>query len=477
MNRSAAARSLPFLAFLAAGCADSPAGPTPGSRPNFVVIVTDDMDVEPLAQMPRLGASLARQGLTFRNAFVTNPLCGPSRASMYTGQYTKNNGVLANEGNQGGNGAFDAYQLFGHERDSLPVWMERGRYRSGLIGKYINQYPNPGRETYVPPGWNEWFSFYSDRGSDAYYDYFMNENGRTVRYGDRPEEYITDVLSAKAVDFLRRSETRDDQPFFLVLSANAPHRPADPALRHTGLFASAQAPRTPNFNEADFSDKPAWIQEFRLFDAEAEFRVDDLYRRRLESLQSVDEMVETVVNELTTLGEIDDTYVLFTSDNGFLNGPHRFERGKDAAYEESIRVPFVIRGPGIPTAARSQAMVLNIDVAPTILELAGLPIPESVDGRSLVPVLGSTDVPDDWRKDFLVEHRSPDGGGIPDYFGLRTQRYTYVEYSTGEKELYDLTRDPYQLRSIHATAPADVTQPLAARLAALRPCEGEACRR
>jgi N-acetylglucosamine-6-sulfatase len=471
-------------AVLTATCGgDSTTGPSPNAGPpNIVLIVADDLDLAPVQYMPQLRDLIAARGLTFTNAFVTDSLCCPSRATILTGQYAHNHGVLSNEPPDGG---FEKFRDNGAERDSLAVWLNRAGYYNGLVGKYLNHYPGDSPATYVAPGWHEWNVVFSDRGSDAFFNYSMNEGGRIVNYGRRAEDYITDVLLAKSLTFLRNAEADDAKPFFLHITPNAPHRPADPAPRHLDALPGIRMPRTANWNEADLSDKPAWLRNvFEPFTPDAEVFIDDFFRRRVQSMLAVDEMIGRLVQELETLGEMSNTYVIFTSDNGFLMGPHRFTRGKDAPYEESIRVPLIVRGPGVRANSSSTAFALNNDFAPTFLELAGATIPGKVDGRSLVPLLNGNR-PSDWRTDFLIEHWLPannqgedvgETGAIPTYAGVRTERYSYVEYSTGETELYDLSSDAFQLNSLHRTAPTSTVQPLRDRVSRLKTCQGAGCR-
>jgi arylsulfatase A-like enzyme len=465
------------------GDGDTPTSPLPpGVKPNFVLVLTDDQDLATFELMPLVREKVGRAGLSFSNSFVTNPVCCPSRATLLTGQYSHNHGVLANEPPRGG---FNKFYSEGRERDTVPFWLNRNGYYTGLVGKYLNRYPEGAPNTYIPPGWNEWAAIFSNRGSDAYFDYSLNDGGVIRNYGRNASDYITDVILNRSLEFLRRAENDDAKPFFLHVTPNAPHRPADPAPRHANALIGIRMPRTPNWNEADISDKPRWLRDFftPITTPDGENVIDAFYQQRARSLLAVDEMVSGLIDELARLGELENTYFLFTSDNGFLMGSHRFFRGKDAPYEESIRVPLVVRGPGIRAGSTSDAFVLNNDLAPTLLDLAGVAIPASVDGRSLWPLLQGKK-PSDWRTDFLIEHWSPqvdsqedpESAAIPDYQGVRTDRYTYVEYVTGETELYDLRSDPYQLTSLHATAGTSIVNPLRNRLAALRNCAGASCR-
>jgi N-acetylglucosamine-6-sulfatase len=451
-------------------------GASGGTPPNIVLILTDDLDLAPMANFPQIRDQLTSKGMTFTNAFVTDSLCCPSRATILTGQYAHNHGVLTNDPPLGG---WDKF-FNGPEKDSLAVWLRKGGYFAALEGKYLNRYPSDGSPTYIPQGWDEWQAIFSDRGSDAYYNYSVSANGSIEHYGTATTDYITDVILNKSLDFLQRAEKNDAQPFFLHITPNAPHRPAEPAARHANSLAGLKAPRTPNWNEADVSDKPAWLRTaYTPFTAQNEQDIDDLYRARAQSMLAVDELVGKVIEQLDKLKELDNTYIIFTSDNGFLMGNHRFGRGKDAPYEESIRVPLIVRGPGIAKGSTNDAFVLNNDFAPTVLEMGGLSIPASVDGRSILPLLHGNK-PSDWRTDFLIEHWATetitsenDGNGIiPQYSGLHTDRYAYIEYVTGEKELYDLRADPYQLSSLHASVSSGTLTPLQDRLKVLKTCKG-----
>ena len=311
-----------------------------------------------------------------------------------------------------------------------------------------------------------------------------------VAYGDRPEDYLNDVLTDKAVEVIRNASAAG-RPFFLYVLPYTPHSPSVAAPRHEGMFADAELPRTPAFDETDVSDKPEFIRRIPRLDAEQIGRLEDEYRRRLRSLQAIDDMVERIVGALEATRELDDTYVIYSSDNGFHLGEHRLPAGKDFPYEEDIRVPAVMRGPGVPAGHRIDAMVLNSDLAPTFAAIAGVAPPEFVDGRSFLPLI---DRPGQaWRESFLIERRQFESQyvdlaeelGMPadeldpsaQLDGIRTAAWTYVEYGTGERELYDLARDPHQLENVVESADPALVAALAARLAELRTCGGAECRR
>jgi arylsulfatase A-like enzyme len=464
--------TVPALVLAALGCArahPAPAAPPPPpARPNIVLIVTDDMAAEDLDHMPRVNALLVDRGLTFTRAFVTDSVCTPSRASILTGRYAHNHGARDNVPPLGG---FKKFREEGREAATFATGLQAAGYRTALVGKYLNGYPGPERR-YVPPDWDEWFGLFFP---EPYYDYVANHDGRLERRGEQPEEYQTDVLAARAVDFVAQAPAGERRPFLLYLAPHAPHQPARPAPRHDSAFAGLRAPRPPSFDEEDVSAKPGWVRAQPRLSPEVVDRIDDLYRRRLQTLLAVDQMVERLLQAIAVRGQLDATYVFLTSDNGFQHGAHRLDHGKGDAYEESIHVPLVVRGPGVPPGVREQP-VLNIDFAPTLAELAGARAPEGVDGRSFVPLLRAQPRSGRWRTDFLVEHWTAEEGGIPPYSALRSEDYLYVEYPDAERELYDLRRDPFELHNGYADATPSLVDRLSRRLGALKACAGPTCR-
>ena len=480
-------RPAAFVAALLASACASSGGKTPPkapaaksgreartARPNILLILTDDMDAKDVQYMPQLRRHLTARGTTFSNAFVTYSVCAPSRASILTGQYAHNHGVMEN---RPPTGSFRRFFEEGREASTVATWLRSAGYRTGLIGKYVNRYPLPRNLAYVPPGWDDWrgyFDWASAADGRVYYEYDLNENGRVVRYGDEDKDYLTDVLRDKALDFLSR--TGDDQPFFLYLAPFAPHWPVQPAERHSGLFPDLKAPRTPDYNEEDVSDKPAWVRELPLLSPEIVQATDELFRKRVQSLQAVDEMIEALVKALEARSLLQHTFIVFTSDNGFQLGGHRMDHGKGDPYDESIRVPLVVRGPGVAAGRNQPMLALNIDLAPTFAAIAGAATPDTVDGRSLLRALTGRPSQREWRSDFLVELRSKEEAGISDYAALRSNEHLYVEYDTGERELYDMQKDPHQLQSLGKTAEPALVERLSARLHELLSCRGETCR-
>lgn len=481
-----------------AGAATQVATPVPGARPNVVLIVADDLDRRAVTAMPNLQALLAAQGASCARNFVTTPLCGPSRASIFRGQYAHNHGVLTNAGEQGG---FPAFYRLGLESSTIATWLHDAGYRTGLFGKYLNRYPKTARKSWVPPGWDAWAALF-DTGENFYTDFGLNENGHQVIYDAASGAYLTDVIAEKAVAFVRDSAAAESA-FFAYIAPYAPHSPATPAPRHADAFASAAAPRVPSFNEADIADKPAWLRDRPPLTAEQIASIDERERQRLRSLLAVDEMIASLVQALADAGQLDDTYLLFTSDNGFLLGEHRLPLGKQTAYEESIGVPLIVRGPGIPAEAVVEAITLNIDLAPTIADWCDVAPPDFVDGASLAPLLrGETSA--DWRHVALIEEFDiPKSGGkaTPEagtpspaeesdegengeispvqslgYRALRGDDLLYVAYDDGERELYDLAADPYELANLAERADPTLLAQLDGVLRDLGRCEGAACR-
>jgi len=470
-----------FGAGLLAGVSAAAGGGAARDKPNFILILTDDLDVPLVEFMPKLKALLAKQGVTFTNYFVTDSLCCPSRVSLLRGQYPHNHQVLSNTKPEGG---FEKFYKLGEERSTLATWLKAAGYRTVYLGKYLNEYP--GEESlYVPPGWDEWYVVAAQNNKSLVpktneTTRVLNENGQLVSYGRDAKDYLTDVLAAKTVDFISRNGSKGKPPFFIYLAPTAPHRPAAPAPRHEKEFPNATAPRTASFNERDVSNKPDWVQHNRPLSSKAIAKIDQLYRKRLLSMLAVDDMIEKIVAALETQRLFGTTYVIFTSDNGFHLGQHRLQ-DKSTPYEEDIRVPLIVRGPGVPAGGNRDHFTLNIDLAPTLAELAGAKIPSFVDGRSLRPLLGHAPPPvRSWRQDFVIEFWPPAGvkkpSHPPQYTGLRTKDHIYVEYATGERELYDLRSDPNELNNLARSARADLIAELSKRLTALARCAGQNCR-
>ena len=456
--------------------------PVPGSHapeapapPNVVLIVVDDVDRESINHVDGLLERMADRGVRFNNAFSSQAVCCPSRVSMLIGQYAHNHRINRNFNPAGGPSCSEEFQVNGYEAEHVGVWFQAAGFRTGMVGKYLNRFPGdlPNADpTRVVGGWDDWQIIIRGGGRE-YYNYTLNENGTLVEYGDAPHEYVTTVLGDKAVEFVRSSGAA---PFFLKIATTSAHSPNVPPPDRVSDFAGLAAPRTPSWNEADMSDKPVWFRDnLPLLSAQDEAYIDSRYRDRLRGIAGVADMLARIDDALIEAGAYDRTVVAFLSDNGNHQGHHRFRHGKDTAYEPSIGTPFLIRGPGIPAGVQLDHLVTNVDLPATLATLAGVPVPGWVDGRSLTPLLtGTPPTPQEWRRAVLLEHPPTDANepGIPDWWGLRLQDASYVEYVTGEREYYDLTRDPDQMENAVSSTEPGLIEELAQALEALRKCDG-----
>jgi len=401
--------------------------------PNIVLILSDDQRWDTLWAMPQVEARLAAHGITFSNAFVTNSLCCPSRTTILTGKYSHSTGVYTNAAPDGGFHAF-------HDRSTIATWLQAGGYQTALVGKYLNEYGWDAHHGYVPDGWDRWVALAEE--NSQYYNYDLTIDGRIRSYGHDPDDYATDVLAGYATSFIRNTKG----PLFLYFAPPGPHDPADPAPRDEHAFPDLQPWRPPNFNEADVKDKSLWVRSRSPVRADPDGYVARFRQDQYRSLLAVDRAVGQILDALQDTGRLSNTFIVFMSDNGYMWGEHRLI-GKQVSYEESIRVPMVIRFDPLTEEARTDDhLVLNMDLAPTFAELAGVKSP-GVEGRSLSPLLRAPGSP--WRTDFLIEHERGIQD-IPSYCAVRTVDEKYVLYSTGEQELYDLSTDPFELQNVAA---------------------------
>jgi N-acetylglucosamine-6-sulfatase len=435
------------------------------SRPSIVLVVTDDQTWNTLWAMPTVQRRLVAHGVTFKNAFVVNSMCCPSRASILTGQYSHSTGVYTN--NNRHHGGFRAFRS--HEGSTIATWLQSAGYRTALVGKYLNDYEFAAKSGYVPRGWSRWVAFAERNGQ--YYDYDLSVDGRIHHYGSSASDYSTDVLSTYAVDFIRRARG----PLFLYFAPFAPHGVPEPAPRDETRFSGLRPYRPPNFNERDVSDKPRWLKALPLLSSYQISHLDRFRRRAIASLLAVDDAVRAIIRALRASRRLGHTMIVLTSDNGLAFGEHRW-RYKMSPYEESIRVPLVVRYDPLTHGGRTDRhLALNIDVAPTFAELAGARPTAPVEGRSLLPLLRRRTSAARWRRSFLVEHivAQPAQGYLPAYCAVRTRRYLFViyQYRTGlpyNLELYDLAKDPFELVN-RARAPgyAGTRRALKSRLVSL----------
>jgi arylsulfatase A-like enzyme len=493
------------LVLLVSGCSSSHGSAHPRSQhPNIVFLLTDDLDTAEVAYMPNVRHLLADEGVSFSHFYVSVSLCCPSRSSILRGQYAHNTGVLTNGS---GNGGFETAYRLGIEHSTIGTWLQSGGYKTAYIGKYLNAYPDTVSNKYVPPGWNE---FDSAAAGDPYseYNYTLNENGHLVSYGSSPKDYGTNVYVGMAENFIHREQ---GNPFFLYLNVYAPHQPATPAPQDAALFPNAKAPRTPAFDSVSEAGKPGWLRKLPRFHALGAATIDALYRLRLRSLQAVDRGVASLISTLKDTHQLANTYFVFSSDNGFHLGQFRMPAGKETAYDTDIRVPMIVRGPGVPAHGISPFIFGNIDIAPTLARIAGVPTPAWVDGRSFAAELHAPARDATPRQSYLLERwqeaRSEHIGSgpleppdldhdadsgfitaapgvppprqeyIPNFHGVRTRHYLYVEYKHF-RELYNTGVDPYELHNL-AYQPKEAA--LVARLhklvARLEVCSGAQCRR
>lgn len=516
---------------LAPGAQARPEGVGSDDRPNILVVMTDDMAAADVQLMPNVRKLLAKQGTTFADAIDSFPLCCPARATFITGQYAHNHGVKGN---------FAPYGWYGmkNRKNILPAWLDDAGYRTALIGKWLNGYGAVDAHGEIPAGFDIWRGLLDVSAYD-YFNFVMNKDGKLKTWGDsefarglvefanievtpgvqtlasvfakleevfgpRPysywgeeneKDYSPDV-TGKVTENLVRAERGSKKPFFIWWSPAAPHREdvsttlmgrpgpdPRPAPRFEDESAQLTLPRPPSFNEADISDKRSNMQNAAQPLTEAQIEQLQLdYEGRAGSLMAVDEHVKDLVQTLRETDQLDNTLIVFLSDNGWLQGEHRVNGDKFLPYEESLRVPLIVRGPGVPKGQTVNGQVSNVDFAPTLLDVAEAKPGRTMDGVSLMPTIRNPKK----RPNRVLEIEALArlfAGDIPinawdrPYTGVRTDRYTYVVWTeTGEEELYDRETDPYELSNVaddpgYATVKAD----LAAKLAKLADCAGKAC--
>ncbi len=450
----------------AARATTAAAGPEPPAKPNIVLIISDDERTTDQWVMPKTNDWLGTSGTTFTKFFVSNPQCCPSRATFLSGQFSHNNGVWSNNSSNGG---------FSHFQDasSLPVWLQAAGYHTALIGKYLNGY-GAKNETYIPPGWDDWHALVGETAHKMY-NYTITNNGVATTAGDAPEDYETDVLANMAVSSIH-TEAQSGQPFFLELTPSAPHdgpgvRSAD---RYKDAFKNDTMPTGPAYNEADVSDKPAFIQSQPVLTNRNFNTIETAWRNRLRMLLALDDLVGRVHDELQADGQLDNTIVIYTGDNGYFLGEHRLPDSKHQPYEEAISQPLIISGPGWPANTAVDSITSNVDIPLTIATAAGATPGLTEDG---VPLQSVVSDPQAFAgRALLLETGDSNDAALP-FEGVRTPAWKYVEYSSGEKELYDLTNDPYELQSEHdQPSTAAVQAQLASILDQLSTCAGATCR-
>ena len=479
-----------------------PAAAAPGDKPNIVLVVTDDQRLDELDKrvMPATTRLIGGKGTTFTNTVVTTPTCCPSRATMLTGQYGHNNGVLANA---------PGYRALVEPENTLPVWLQQAGYRTAHLGKYLNGYQGAVEEnTEVAPGWDQWYTLLTPR---RYYGYNLSVNGTEQGFGNKDGDHFSRVINRQTARVIRRFSNGND-PFYVQVDQFAPHTEsgrsksagrckggAVPDPRDKKLFDNVKPPETPGYNEQDVTDKPSFISGRAPLSRKQERAVTRRIGCRLASLRGVDRGIKKMVQTLKQEDELDNTVIIFTSDNGYFEGEHRIAVNKTVPYEEALRVPLAVRVPpsvaGGQQPATVRKLVSNIDLAPTILDLAGgQPCTAAgcrvMDGRSLVRLLrgNANGVPDD--RSLLIEYgRARDKAGLVcEYAGIRQPTRVYMEYTAisngvgcdpiDEGELYDLRLDPFQLNNLFRPngGQGGTQGRLEAKLDELRACAGIAGR-
>ncbi|MCD2192458.1 sulfatase [Actinomycetospora endophytica] len=454
-----------------------PAGVAPASQaghPNVLFVLTDDLDTSLLRYMPHV-QQLAARGASFAADDDADTLCCPSRSSIFTGAFPHDTGVFTNSAPDGG---YDVFHSRGDEADTDAVALQKAGYTTAMMGKYLNGYqPTDG----PAPGWNEW-----DVAGNGYpeFDYDLNVNGTIAHHGHADSDYMPDVLGQRGSDFIT-AQSAAHRPFFLEVATFAPHAPYTPAPRHSQDFPGLQAPRDPSFNQPDAPTAPAWLRDRTPLRPKQVTRLDNGYRKRAQASASVDDMLAGLEAALDRTGQTANTQIVFSSDNGYHMGQHELSAGKQTTFATDLVVPLIVAGPGVVHRTIPER-VQNIDVAPTVTDLAHAPPLPIADGRSLVPLLAGADPPD-WRNAALVEHHGPNlapddpdrtpgksAANPPSYGAVATGSVTYTEYATGEKEYHDTATDPYQRDNTVATVPPERLAALHATLTALENCHGTA---
>ena len=453
--------------------------PEPAAAPtetidNVVFILADDLDWATFRQVPRL-AALPQQGLTLLNTVSTDSLCCPSRVSILRGQYVHNHLVVSNRVASGG--GWETFHKRGEEADCLPVWLDRAGVTTAFFGKYVNEYGTE-RPKFVPPGWDRWFVPVTQAAMYKGYNYTVNDDGELVKYGDKPKDFLADVLTNETVEFIETTR----QPFYAQLNLTNPHSPAPVAKRHLRSNRKATVPRTTTYN-ATGTDEPGWRSSLGVMSPKRLANLDAKWQLRVQSAESIADAYDAVRAALRRSGKLDSTLIVVGSDNGFHMAARRLPPGKRTPYAEDTVVPYVFIGPGITPGATFEGMTSTIDLAPTFTALLGTAAPSWVDGRSLVPILEGQR-PDDWRTGILTESMSAPTPGDPDYDtfkppqfrALRTPQWLYVEYEDGSRELVERTAPEGELHNLVATADPSLTEGLTKQLNALTTCAGETCR-
>ncbi len=447
-------------------------GQRPFVRPNVLLVSVDDMANRHRVFLDRTLGFFETKGVILDNFFVVTPLCNPSRAAVLTGRYPHHTQMWLNSdlGSIGRGGAA-YFRDSGLDESTLGVWLQDAGYRTALHGKYMNLYDAIAPD--IPPGWDDWRAM----GSPLYYHYQLIENGRRRYYFSQERDYSTSVLRDHTIAFIRSSVNAtavDRKPFFAYLNFSAPHVPATPAPPDIGSYAG-EIPRPPNYNESDVSDKPTWVRNLDPDSVELD-HYDQIHVNMAESLRSVDRAFVDIVGVLRDLEVLENTVILFFSDNGYSLGEHRLGNQKNSPYDESVRVPAMAFGPGMGRGVTSDALLTTVDLTATIVDLAGAHPQTVLDGRSFVPILNGSKLK--IHDEIFIERRSPDPANdtcvatsecrMPSYAGIITQRVKYIKYGNGEIEYYDRSADFWENQSQHLTVDPRVLAELDQKLVAFQ---------
>ena len=431
---------------------------TASDKPNIVVVMTDDQDADSLQFMPAATSRLVSQGVRFTNFFSSQPLCCPNRATFLTGLYVHNHGITGNDGTQ--------FWERGLDQSTVGTWLNNAGYETAYFGKYLNHYEGG----HVPPGWDKWQAYVGGYGQ--YDPVRVRTNGGWTSF-DRNQIHEADYLARESVGWLK-GQAGDAAPKFMVVAPYTPHSPAYVAERHRGAYGGLSLP-SPNFNERDVSDKPAVIRKMPRLTLDKVRAMGAEYRQRAAALLAVDDLIGSLLDELAAEGELDNTYFIYTSDNGWFWGEHRLTK-KTFPYEEGAKQHLVVRGPSVQAGARLHHLVGMHDLAPTIASLAGMQPTRKVDGKSFKPLLfAGRPTAASWRKALLIQSWNVQAK----YYAVRTQNRLYVEHyerESRELEHYYLPNDPYQLRSTHASLSGRQKQRFHDLLVRLARCSGSGCR-
>jgi arylsulfatase A-like enzyme len=442
--------------------------------PNIVFVLTDDLSWNLVKYMPHV-QEMQAQGMTFTKYFVTDSLCCPSRSSIFTGKYPHDTKVFTN---QAPNGGYAMFESAGNAQATFATTLSGVGYKTAMMGKFLNGYSTTANN--ADPGWGEW-----DVADNGYpeFGYNLNQNGTVVSYGGADSDYLVDVLSGLGQKFI---QSAGDSPFVIELATFAPHMPYTPAPRYVGTL-NVKIPRTPAFNTANMNP-PLWLEEHPELTQTEIDTMDAGFNLRAEAVRGVDDMIGAIRAELAASGQDKNTYIVFSSDNGYHMGDHRLLAGKETIFDTDINVPLIVVGPGVPAGSVSRKIVENIDLCPTFAEIAGTSPPTNADGRSLLPLLHGQTVTD-WRNLALVEHVGPDVSPMPtddpdaepvkgpppnSYEAIRMENAVYAEYVDGETEYYDLTTDPYELDNTGMSLTAAQVKKFHATIQAVKNCHDSA---